>query len=171
MTAAPGADVGMQRPPHERQVADQIENLVPNAFVGPAKRVAHGTVGVEDQKVAVAHRDRQPRFPQPRGVVLRDKRAGRGEFRPIGVWRDADGERLPADRAGTVVQLVLHRETGESRRRDLDPRVVIANAAGLSDDERLNGRPERLAPGGVDRVNEGPRRAVEAGHLLRIDFD
>jgi hypothetical protein len=158
--------VGVERPTGQRQVAHQIEHLVPHAFVGPAERVPDRTVRTEDEQVAGGGRQAAAHCLKPRGILGRQKRASGREFRAIGVGRHPQREHLPTDRAGAVVEFVLDRQTGEPRGRGLDPAGIVAHPHRRTDDDGLDGNRQIHTTGRVDGLGERQRRAVEAGHLL-----
>src|SRR5262245_25124008 len=64
----------------KRQVAEQVERLVPDAFVFKAKRIVDRPFGTEDQQVLV--RDPRPKSPlaEPVGFFLEEEGAGRSEL-------------------------------------------------------------------------------------------
>ncbi len=74
-------DPAAQRPADQEQVADQVQHLVPGAFVGEAELIVDRPVGADDQQI-FRRTDACPcRGPQLAGFVFKDKRPGRGDLR------------------------------------------------------------------------------------------
>ena len=54
MSAPVGHDIGRHVALGQRQIAHQIEDLVPDAFVTEAQFIAEGSAVAKDQQIAVA---------------------------------------------------------------------------------------------------------------------
>src|SRR6478752_5535469 len=82
----------------ERQVADQIERLVPDALVLHSQLVVDRPFRTEDQQVLVGHPLAEAPLAQPLGFFSQQERAGGGELGLKYFRRDLQLDRLPADR-------------------------------------------------------------------------
>src|SRR5436189_4867476 len=91
MTGAIRDDVAVDIVPEERQIADQIQHLVPGRLVRIAQSVLDWSVLAEDQQVGHARVDAETLSAQLEGFVLQKKRAAR---------RDLVGARFRRGRLG-----------------------------------------------------------------------
>ena len=93
-----GHDPPANRPAEQIQVADQIQHLVPHAFVGEAELIFDRPARRDDQQILRRQVLAQPAAAQLLRLLLEDKRAGRGELLDEIVLAQMKREHLPPDR-------------------------------------------------------------------------
>ena len=154
MARAVGDDEAVQVDAQQREVADHVEDLVPDALVGEAQLVADDAVAAEEQEVGLGGPDADPGGPQARRPR---PPAGRSGWPPARS-RNESGER-PTQKLwarigapAAVVEVIRERQAaGRARRVDRQDGVPLADA------DRLARRPGPAASGPARRSR--PRRA------------
>ena len=111
-----------QRSAQQREVADQVENLVAHVLVRPPQPVVDGPVGSDDERVAGRPAASQPLLLQGFGFALEAERARGGDLARERFLVDRERELLGADGRPGIVERV----------RDVQARLV-----GKSDEVRV----------------------------------
>ena len=154
----------------QRQIADQIEHLVADAFVGKPQLVVDRAVAVENQQVFERRPLAQSLREQPIGLGLENERAAGGQLVAKCLGRDRQVKGLPADRvAQPVIEPVAQGQFGSGGRAGLDPALVVADARDLADDELAAQRVLLDDPRSIETFDERLAGAVAAGEFRLID--
>jgi len=164
MTAAHGTEGADQRRAGKREIADDIEHLVPDVFVGePQPHGIDQPAAIEDEGIVERCAAREALAPQTLGFMQEAKCSRGREFPPENGRRKGQRASLPSDR---------------SRKDDLDveaePRVggpQLGPARATAYPDRRNDAPlaaglrKRSQSDGVDRLDERPCRPVHRRDL------
>src|SRR5688572_23197105 len=142
MSRAVRRDAADDRPADQREVADQVENLVPNAFVGIAKFVVDDrAVAAEDEQIGRSRSASDALAAEPVDFAFADEGPGRRDVAGEGVRRVPIGQvLLPNARVVAVVEFVSELVAAFGNGGRLYDRVVLTDADVLLNDERRSRR-------------------------------
>ena len=106
-------DVAAQVLAQERQVAEDVENLVAGRLVGEAQSIVDRAVRTEDHQVAHACPPAKALLPQSDRFFLEQECAATGDPPGEAGWSHVHGAHLPADRRPqAVVKQIAHPQAG-----------------------------------------------------------
>ena len=80
--------MSMNRPTGKREITHEVENFVPDAFVGPSKHILDRPVVPEDHKVATGDVGGKPRLREAIRFLAANESSCRREFATVGIGRD-----------------------------------------------------------------------------------
>ena len=171
VAAALDADAAAHRQPEQREVAAQVEHLVPDELVGPAKpfRVHHLLV-VEHDRVVERAAAREAGVPERVHFAQEAERA-RGRDVALEALRRqrAEVDLLAADRGVVEIHRIADAEV--ARRLDADRAVAVHDFDLAADAQHLALFALREDPGRADQVDERRGAAVHHGQLGAVDLD
>ena len=161
-------DVAEDRPAQQREVADQVENLVTDELVAVAELVQDAALADDDRVVERAAL-REAVLPEIPHVLQEPVGAGGGDLLDEHVLRRFARDRLRADHGMGAVERVA--DAKHVAGDDLEPAGIGADPDGPVDDERLPTGRQGRAAGRVEQRDEGPRAAVDRRDLGPVDPD
>jgi hypothetical protein len=107
MPRAAGVNSATDKPPKDHQIPDQIEDLVPHAFILETEFVIDRAIGADDHDVFVGQVRAETGGTELIGLDMGDECPGRGDLLEIIFRIERVAEQLPTDRIVTsVVELV-----------------------------------------------------------------
>src|SRR5262249_2229890 len=116
----PGAmrhDHALDVKPHQSQIAEQVEHLVPRTFVREAKRVSDWSLTTEDQEISRSRAQTDARSTQCVCLPFGDKRAAGGNFSLERLRRHSHAETVRRNRGvRSVIEMVSQREPARGSR-------------------------------------------------------
>jgi len=101
-----GEDIPGDEPPEQEQVAQQIQDLVPNALVRKPERILDRAFLAEDKNVIVGQVRPQARRPELLRLLFEDEGTGTGNMLLEILGGQANLEDLLADRPAAVIEVV-----------------------------------------------------------------
>ena len=157
-------------PAEQREVADEIEDLVADELVAEAQRAREDAGVVEDDGVVQAAAARQSPRAQLRDLAREAEGPRRSDARREFLGPEREGQLLAAHDRMRKVDLVGDGQSGSVR--------LVEHAAVVADDlDRLVelDRPDDgvlpLESGGVEQAHEGKGRAVDDRDFRTVDLD
>jgi len=165
MTAAHGTEGADQRRAGKREIADDIEHLVPDVFVGePQPHGIDQPAAIEDEGIVERCAAREALSPQTLGFVQEAKCSCGREFAPENGRREGQRASLPPDRGGKD-DLDLEAESSVGGPH-LGPAPAIMHPDRRNDAPLAAGLRKRSQSDGVDRLDERPSGAVHRRNLV-----
>ena len=161
-------DVTEDRPAQQREVADQVEDLVADELVAVAELVQDAALADDDRVVERAALG-EAVLPEVPHVLQEPVGAGGGELLDEHVLRRLARDRLRADHGMGAVERVA--DAKHVAGDDLEPAGIGADPDRLVDDERLPTGRQGHAAGRVEQRDEGSRAAVDRRDLGPVDPD
>ena len=159
-----------KRAPEKREIADNVENLVPNKFVGkPQRFFAEHSLAAHDDGVLETPALDQVFLHQRLDLLVIDKRPGRRDFAFVDRRRDFGREilRKPIVRPGLSAG-----DTELFIRQDNQKRAAFClDVHRLVDTEKFSGRILRDNTGSLDHVDIRLRAAVTDRRFVRVHLD
>ena len=155
-------------PAEERQIAEQIQDLVADELVAVAEPVQRAAIAEHDRVVERAPA-RQTVLPHEPEVAEEAVRPGRGELLDERPLARRPGEDLRPDRRVVVVQRVA--DPQRVRRHDVNPPPGAAHSKRARKRQHPAARGLLLAARERQQRHEGLRAAVERGDLGPVHLD
>ena len=169
MTRTVGHEMADDRMPHEREVADRIENLVPHEFVFEAESVVQHAGLAEHDGVVERPAKREPVLTEHFHVLEKRERPRWSDFFDEAVFGDAQRAGLMAEQRMIEADAVGDLEV--IRRVQRNP-LVPARDRNRTDDLQIGPRRrERLHTRFLNEVDEGGGAAVHDRHFRRVQLD
>src|SRR6266498_1731144 len=165
-----GADVAGKRAAQEREVSDEVQDLVPHELVAEAQGPGNDAALVEDDRVVKTASPRQPASAHRLDVAGETKRPGRRDTRRVLLRADRHRQALAADDRVRKIDLVGNGQSGPVR-LERHAAVTANDRDGARERERTHPRRLSLETGGVEEAHEGKRRAVQDRDLRSFDLD
>src|SRR6266545_3672991 len=165
-----GADMAGKRAAQEREVSDEVQDLVPHELVAEAQGPGNDAALVEDDRVVKAASTRQPASAHRLDVAGETKGPGRRDTRCVLLRADRHRQALAADDRVRKIDLVGNGQSGPVR---LERHAAVAANDLDRAREREGAHPRRLSleAGGVEEAHEGERRAIQDRDLRSFDLD
>src|SRR5262245_8933681 len=154
----------------QRQIADNVEDLVPRRLVSPAQLVVDRTALAEDEQIGDARVLAKSGTAELQGFGFQKERAAASDVVGEGLRRDAARVQLAMDRRQrAVVEEVADLESRLASRMQRKRGARLANGKGGFDtpDRPLGGL--QAHAGLTQHAHEAKRRAVQAGRLGAVD--
>src|SRR3954447_3261982 len=164
-----GADLADDRAADEREIAQQIEDLVADELVAEAEVAADHAFVVEHDAVLDRAAAGEAGSAHLLDIAQEAKRAGRRDFLEETVVVEVELQRLPSDDRVAEIDLVL--EDQAIRRRDADALLALDDLDRLLDPEDRDLGAEGADAGGVDEMHERQRAAVDDRDFRTVDLD
>ena len=159
-----GHHSSIHRPPGQIEIANQVQNFVPNTFVGEAELVVYWTFSRNHQQIARRQMMPQAAHSQFLGFVLEDERSSRSDLLFKIIHSQMERKHLPADRWGgfkIVENLKMIGRPGKGR-QGLIPRRHLN---GPANHQGPNFRFLLTKSNFFNGLHEGLRGAIDSRHL------
>src|SRR5947207_5310171 len=153
----------------EREVAEEVEDLVADELVAEAEVAADHSFVVEHDAVLDRAAARETGGAHLLDVAQETERTGRGNLLEEAVVIEVELQRLPSDHGMAEIDLVL--ENQAICRGNADAFVAFDDLDRLLDLEDRDLRAEGADAGCVDEVHERERAAVDDRDFGTIDLD
>ena len=168
MAGAFGDDAAEDAVAGEREIADEVEHLVANEFVGKAQASVLHAVAAEDDSVFRRGAADESHVAQHALVFAEAEGARGGDLRAVGIGREIDREILAMDGRGEVD---LVGDAVAVAGIDADELVVLTNFDLAQDAEVFAAAPLDLDANALEGFDIRKRAAVENGELEVVELD
>ena len=162
-------DARLKRPPHQREVADQIERLVAPELIREAQRAVHHRRVVEHDGIIERAAAYQAHRLHPGEILHEAERPRRGQFAAEGIAVHGELHILWADRRMIVVNETMNAEFIGGI--NADAAVSIGKFERLEDTNVAPLAAQPACARARKEINERLGRAVEDGQLEGVEFD
>src|ERR1700687_1973344 len=153
----------------ERQIADQIQNFVPDKLIRETQRRIYQTVAGQHQRVLRRRPANQPLLAHGFGLMQKSKgpcRSNVGDVVPVG---QGLSESLASNQRMWKIDGVGNRIA--VRRKNTDELIAFTKFQGLKNPDVSSRAALLTDPGAADQVHEWPRASVENGQLQVVQLD
>src|SRR5581483_3038886 len=164
-----GRDLADDRPPDEREITEQVEDLVANELIAEAELAVHDTLIIEHDAVFDRPAARQTGSAKLLDIAHETEGARRCDLLQEVVVIEVELHRLAADDRMVEIDLVL--ENQPVCRGNSNTFIAIDDLDRLLDPQHRNLGAERTDTGGVDEMHERKRAAVDDRNFGTIDPD
>lgn len=175
MAAAMRPKLSNDAPAGERQIADRVQNLVPDEFIGVAQPFRiEDPLALQGYRVLEGRAKREARFAEPLYIGKKAECPGAGQFAPEKSRHEIDRFFLAANGGAIEIDLDIEMQT---RLASVLRRMQFAEAAPIGDpywphnSDVAARRRERLYPGLIDKIDKLRGRAVHDRNFRPIDLD
>ena len=168
MAGALGYDAALDAAAGEGEVADEVEDLVADEFVGEAQGTVLDAGAGDDDGAVVGDAADEAHVAELLLVLLEAEGAGGGDLLGVGLGGEVADEGVGADGLGKIDGVV---DAVAVAGVDADELVAVVDLDGLEDAEVLAAAALLLEADGLEGLDVGQGAAVEDGELEVVEFD